>query len=90
MYMLDDPPEEVRVLLDEARARLHSVDKKAPSSMAMTALAGIPRVRRGMKAPPVAALLAVSGPATPSIIPVPNFSGSGEFLFHRHRKQRKR
>ena len=53
----------------------------APRRIAMTALAGIPRVRRGIKAPPVAALLAASGPATPAIIPVPNFSGYLETFF---------
>ena len=41
----------------------------------MTALAGMPSVRSGMKAPPAAALLADSGPATPSMAPLPNRSG---------------
>src|SRR3972149_4897439 len=37
----------------------------APSRMAITALAGIPSVSMGMNAAPVAAVLAVSGPAPP-------------------------
>ena len=36
---------------------------------------GMISVSSGIMAPPVAALLADSGPATPSIMPVPNFSG---------------
>lgn len=36
---------------------------------------GMPRARNGIIAPPVAALFAASGPATPSIRPVPNSSG---------------
>jgi hypothetical protein len=41
----------------------------------MTAFAGKPSVSKGMNALLVAALFAVSGPATPAIMPVPNFSG---------------
>ncbi len=44
---------------------------------------GMPRVNIGTMAPPAAALSAVSGPATPSIMPVPNFSGSFETAFSR-------
>ena len=44
-------------------------------STAMTTLGGIPKVNRGIMDPPVAELLADSGPATPSIAPLPNFSG---------------
>ena len=47
----------------------------APRRMAITALAGIPNVNKGMKAPAVAALFADSGPATPAIAPFPNCSG---------------
>jgi hypothetical protein len=47
----------------------------------MTTLAGMPNVNRGMKAPPVAELLADSSPATPSIAPLPNLSGCFEMLF---------
>src|SRR5882724_3135236 len=54
---------------------------KAPSRIAMTALAGMPRVSRGMNAPPAAALLAASGPATPSIAPAPNRSGCRDTRF---------
>ncbi len=49
--------------------------------MAMTTLAGIPKVKRGMKAPWLAELLAASGPATPSMAPDPNFSGCLEIFF---------
>ena len=44
----------------------------APTISAITALAGMPRVSSGMKEVCAAALLAASGPATPSIAPVPN------------------
>ena len=54
---------------------------RAPSSMAMTTLAGIPRVISGMKEDWAAELLAASGEATPSITPVPNFSGCFEQRF---------
>ena len=36
---------------------------------------GIPRVTSGMMPPPTTALLAVSVATTPSMKPVPNFSG---------------
>jgi len=42
---------------------------------AVVALPGMPSVSSGTIAPPVAALLAVSGPEIPSGTPVPNFSG---------------
>ena len=54
---------------------------KAPSSSAITTLGGMPSVSSGMKPPPAAALLAASGPATPSIAPLPNFSGVFETRF---------
>ena len=41
----------------------------------ITTFGGIPKVISGMNAPPAAALLADSGPATPSIAPWPNRSG---------------
>lgn len=47
----------------------------APRRRAIMALGGIPNASIGTNAPPAAALFAVSGPATPSIMPVPNFSG---------------
>ncbi len=55
----------------------------APSRIAITEFAGMPRVKSGIKAPPVAALFAASGPATPSMAPVPNFSGCLEIFFSR-------
>ena len=45
---------------------------KAPTISAMTGWAGMPSVRSGMKEVCAAALLALSGPATPSIAPLPN------------------
>ena len=54
---------------------------KAPSSRAMMTLGGMPSVISGMKAPPAAALLAASGPATPSIAPLPNRSGVRDSFF---------
>src|SRR3989304_6258370 len=44
-------------------------------------LEGRPNVKSGIKAPELAALLADSGPATPSITPVPNFSGRFDTFF---------
>ncbi len=48
----------------------------APIKMAVVPEPGIPSVKRGIMAPPEAALLADSGPATPAIFPLPNESGS--------------
>src|SRR4030042_4662262 len=53
----------------------------AEKSNAIAGLGGIPRERRGIREPPVAALLAASGPATPSIAPFPNLSGCLETFF---------
>ena len=47
----------------------------APSRMAVAGEKGMPSDNSGTIAPAVAPLLADSGPATPSIMPVPNFSG---------------
>ena len=44
----------------------------APTMSAITALEGMPSVSRGMKLVCAAALFAASGPATPSMAPVPN------------------
>src|SRR4029453_19342161 len=55
--------------------------KSAPTKRAMTMLDGNPSERSGIKAPAVAELLADSGPATPSIAPLPNFSGWRERRF---------
>ena len=54
---------------------------KAPSITAVDADPGMPRVNSGTMAPAVAELLAASGPATPSIAPLPNRSGSRESCF---------
>ena len=48
----------------------------APTISAMTALGGMPSVSSGMKAVCAPALLADSGPATPSIAPLPKRDGS--------------
>lgn len=47
----------------------------ADSNRAMTGVVGIPRLSMGIKLVWAAALLADSGPATPSMAPLPNFSG---------------
>ena len=54
---------------------------RAPRRMAVTGPNGMPSANRGMKADCVAELLAVSGPATPSIAPLPNSSGCFESRF---------
>ena len=54
---------------------------KAPIKSAMTTFGGMPSVISGMKAPPAAALLAASGPATPSMAPLPKRSGVRESFF---------
>ena len=53
----------------------------APSSSAMTASPGIPRLMVGMKSPCTEECVAASGQATPSIMPVPNFSGVFDTFF---------
>ncbi|MBE0557534.1 MAG: tripartite tricarboxylate transporter permease [Proteobacteria bacterium] len=53
----------------------------APRRMAVGGAKGIPRTNRGMNADWQAALFAASGPATPSITPVPKSSGCLEILF---------
>jgi hypothetical protein len=42
---------------------------------------GIPKLNRGIKLVCAAALFALSGPATPSTAPLPNFSGVFEIFF---------
>ncbi len=54
---------------------------KPANKSADTTVDGIPRVISGTNAPVAAALFAASGPATPSITPVPNFSGYLESFF---------
>ena len=53
----------------------------APTISAITALGGMPSVSSGMNEVCAAALLALSGAATPSIAPRPNFSGFLEIFF---------
>ena len=53
---------------------------RAPRSMAMMTFVGTPRLNMGMKPAWDADLLHVSGAATPSMTPVPNFSGCLESL----------
>ena len=53
----------------------------APTISAITALGGMPSVSSGMNEVCAAALLALSGAATPSIAPRPNFSGCLEIFF---------
>ncbi|MNC86401.1 hypothetical protein D3C83_20580 [compost metagenome] len=51
---------------------------KAASRIAVVPEPGMPSVSSGTMAPPVSALFAPSGAATPSGTPVPNFSGCFE------------
>ena len=51
IHACDDPPEEVRMLAEEQGAGVTPWMTRAPRSMAMTTLEGMPRVRRGIKAP---------------------------------------
>ena len=45
--------------------------RKAPSRIAIGGLPGIPKASVGIRAPPLAALLAVSGAMTPRTSPLP-------------------
>ena len=54
---------------------------RAPIISAMTALLGMPSVSIGMNEVCAPALFADSGPATPSIAPLPNSSGCLEIFF---------
>ena len=54
---------------------------RAPSMTAVVPEPGTPSVSRGTIAPPLAALFAVSGAATPSMTPVPKRSGYRETRF---------
>ena len=49
--------------------------------MAAVAEVGMPSVSSGTSVPVAAALLAASGPATPSIAPLPNSSGCFDSFF---------
>ena len=60
----------------------------APSIRAVTPLMGIPSVSSGIIEPAVAALLAVSGPATPSITLAEPFRMFGHLLLDRVRYER--
>ena len=53
----------------------------APTISAMTAFGGIPSVSIGMNEVCAPALFADSGPATPAMAPLPNFSGVRESFF---------
>ena len=53
----------------------------AASNTAVVPLPGIPSVSSGTNEPAVSALFAPSGAATPSIAPVPNFSGCLDTAF---------
>ena len=54
--------------------------RKAASSTAVEAEPGMPSVSSGIIAPEEAALLAASGPTSPAIAPLPNFSGVREAM----------
>ena len=53
----------------------------AESRIAVAGIEGMPSASSGIIAVPVTALLAVSGPATPAIAPLPNSSGCLENFF---------
>ena len=53
----------------------------APRISAITASPGMPRLMVGMKSPCTEEWVEASGQATPSIMPVPNFSGVLEIFF---------
>ena len=53
----------------------------APTISAITAFGGMPSVRSGMNDVCAPALFALSGPATPSIAPLPNRDGSFAIFF---------
>ena len=53
----------------------------AESRMAVAGIEGMPSASNGIMAVPVMALLAVSGPATPAMAPLPNVSGRLERRF---------
>jgi hypothetical protein len=53
----------------------------APTISAITALGGMPSVSSGMNEVWAPALLALSGPATPWIAPLPKRDGSLEIFF---------
>ena len=53
----------------------------APTISAITALGGMPSVSNGMNEVCAPALLAASGPATPSIAPLPKRDGSSASFF---------
>ena len=76
-----DRPEKIGVLFKEQGPGRIPWTSRAPIMTAAVPEPGTPRTSSGIMAPPVAALLALSGAATPSMIPVPNFSGCLEILF---------
>ena len=53
----------------------------AESRIAVAGIDGMPSASSGIMAVPVVALLAVSGPATPAMAPLPNCSGCREKRF---------
>ena len=54
---------------------------KPPNNIAVAGSPGIPSDKRGIIAPPIVPLFALSDATTPSIIPVPNFSGCFDEFF---------
>ena len=81
----DHPPEELRVLsLIIMGPGVTPWMSKAPSRIAVGGAKGMPKTKSGIKADWQAALLADSGPATPSIAPCPNSSGCFEIRLLDH------
>ena len=77
----DDRPDDLRVFLEQQRARIEPVDHQSAEQDAAGARPGMPRVSNGIIAPPVSELLAASGAATPSIAPLPKLSGCFDVRF---------
>lgn len=82
IYILATTPQNISGLFDmrNGPGRTPAITNAA-IIIAVAAPPGIPRVSMGAMDPPVAALSADSEAATPSMAPVPNFSGVFEKFF---------
>ena len=82
MYMLAIMPQTRSGLLwKRAGPGVSPCMTKAPKRMATVGEVGMPKVNRGIIAAPEKELLAVSGPATPSMAPLPKREGSFDIFF---------
>jgi hypothetical protein len=71
----EKPIHDIAAFNENQRSRRDAMDKRPPRNTAVTVFPGIPIVSNGIREPPITALFDVSDAMTPSIIPVPNFSG---------------